>query len=142
MEVKVSRSRVLEFIKERGSGKVNRGSGVTIKVMVWGKWRGKQKNSVRRKHQGHKKCLVGQQRQANSMARAPYLQPILMGNSDNGSAGNSEWRQSPRGHQGNRKEKKPYFHLTLTGNSQIISVEQRRGQPDPRGAIYRVPYWQ
>ena len=43
MEVKVIRSRVLEFMKERGSSKVNRGSGVTMKVMVWGKWRGNSK---------------------------------------------------------------------------------------------------
>ena len=38
MEVKVSRSRVLKFLKRTEYGEGDRKTRITIKVVVWGKW--------------------------------------------------------------------------------------------------------
>ena len=46
MEVKVIRSRVLEFLKKRDSIKVNSGIRVIMKLIVWGKWVGSIKRQA------------------------------------------------------------------------------------------------
>ena len=63
----------------------------------------------RGQHRKRSKRSVGKQLQETRKVRALDWQPNLMGNSVKGSVGNTDWRPSPMGHQGIRKEKNPYW---------------------------------
>ena len=97
-EWKVSVHREGKFVGLKNHRLVYGGEG---KNNQWGRF---FDDEVIRKGQKRKwsKRLVGKQQKATSKVMAPDCQPILMGNSANGSVGKKDWRPSMMGHQGNR----------------------------------------